>query len=534
MKNRHSSRSSTNVLVACLGCLLTSAGLSFSKDAPAADLLRALNGDSLHGEFLGLKGQGLEFKASHALRANTLDITKIRRIALNGGRASKSLQSPSFVLLQGGDRIPGTILSLDDSELALETDFAGVLKIPREFVTQLSPNPHGGSIHYVGPYADEWTVIRPKEVKEEENEEAKEAEGAQEAAPDANEDEQGENAVEEPEEEGPWVFSGGAYYSNGQLPIAIDTKAGDATRFRFTLAWRNRLNTAIAFHATLKPPEQQEPEEGAEKKPAAGGRGNAVQALAFQTGGSSNFAKIYGASYVLTIYSNYAQLYRCSFNKEGEPQIDRLSTSSSNLRLDESGAAEFELRCDRKNGSITFYADGKYVSQWSDRRGFAGTGSHLAFSCQSRTSRLRVSDVVVTAWNGMIDSAQSMESKDRDIVLLTNGTDRFSGQLQGLQDGKLQLKGSYAEMQIPVGEVQEIRFASGNLSEEDAEEHSRQNLRVLMQPFGRITLHALSSSEAELKATHSACGPLTLKLDYAGLLEFAFGDSVLDSWDDDF
>lgn len=527
MKNRYASRFPTNLLVASLGCLLASATLSFGQDGTAEDLLRSLNGDSLHGKFLGLNGQDLEFKASNAREATTLDITKVRRLALNGGRARKSLQTSSFALLQGGDRVPGKILSLDEREVALETDFGGILKIPREFVRQLSPNPHGGTIHYVGPYADEWTVIQPKKEKEE-GEPADKAEPGEAPAPEPAKEE----AEEEPEEEGPWVFSGGAYYSNGQLPITIDTKAGDTTRFRFTLAWRNRLNTAIAFHATLTQPEKPEPEEGAEKKPPVNGNGR--QVLALQSAGSSNFAKIYGASYVLTIYSNYAQLYRCSFNKEGEPQIDRLSTSSSNLRLDESGAAEFELRCDRNNGNITFYADGRYVSQWSDRRGFAGTGSHLAFACQSRTSSLRVSDVVITAWNGMIDSAQSMDSKDRDVVLLTNGTDRFSGELRSLKDGKFLLKGSYAEMEIPMDEVQEIRFASSKVAEEDEEEKSRQTLRVLMQPFGRLTLHALKSSGTELKATHSACGPLTLNLDYVGLLEFAFGDSVLDSWDDDF
>ena len=133
-----------------------------------------------------------------------------------------------------------------------------------------------------------------------------------------------------------------------------------------------------------------------------------------------------------------------------------------------------------------------------------------------------------------MDSAQSMETEDRDVILLTNGTDRFSGELNSLQDGIFSIKGTYAEMKVPHEDVQEIRLARSAQTGEDEEEASRQRIRLLLQPYGRLTLLPLEASADRLRSRHPALGELNLNLHYAGLMEFSFGSSVLDSWDDDY
>jgi hypothetical protein len=513
------------VLYIACGILSLSAASAEEAGKPE-DLLRFRNGDSLHGAFLGLSEGDLRWRHSEARDTITLKTQKLRRLSFHGGRSRKSLRSPSYIQLTDGDRIPGTLISLNAENLVMETEFAGNVSIPREFVSQISPRPHGGLVHYIGPFKDDdWTVIEPPEKKKEENEPAKERE--EEEKQPAKENQPAKEQQEEEKSAPPWVFSGGAYYSNSQLPIAIDTKSPDQVRIRFTLAWRNRLNAAIAFHATMKqpeaPPEKGEDDEK-EKKPIAKPDG----------AGTKGFAYTYGHSYVLTIYSNYAQIYRCDFTDEGEADMDRLSNSSANLRLEEAGQAEFELRCDRLTDTIALFADGRFVSQWNDRQGYVGTGSYLAFASQNSAARLRISDVVVTAWNGMIDSAQSMETEDRDVILLTNGTDRFSGKLASLQDGKFLIKGTYADMTVPHEQVQEIRLAKAKQTGEDEEETSRQRIRLLLQPYGRLTMRPVEASSDRLRAHHPALGDLTLDLRYAGLMEFSFGPSVLDSWDDDY
>ena len=514
MKNSLAHESSFCALLA-MGLICGIASLYGEEASPAKDLLRFRNGDSLHGNFLGLKNGELHWRHSEARDPIALRTEKLRRLSFNGGRARKNLGSPSFVQLADGDRIPGTLISLTREELLMDTEFAGEVSIPREFVSRISPRPHGGLVHYIGPFsAEEWSVIEHP-GKEPEEEEKKEEE---------------EDADAEPPKQ-PWVFSGGAYYSNSQLPISLDTKSADQVRIRFTLAWRNRLNAAIAFHATLKqpsPPQEEDNKDGDQDKPEK--KLNEKQ----QVAGSKGFAYTYGHSYVLTIYSNYAQIYRCDFTDEGEADMDRLSNSSANLRLDEAGQAEFELRCDRTSGTIALFANGRFVSQWTDHRGYVGTGSNLAFASQNSSARLRVSDVIVTAWNGMMDSAQSMETEDRDVILLTNGTDRFSGELISLQDGTFSVKGTYAEMKVPHEDIQEIRLARSAQTGEDEEEASRQRVRLLLQPYGRLTLLPLEATADRLRGRHPALGELTLNLQYAGLMEFSFGSSVLDSWDDDY
>lgn len=249
-------------------------------------------------------------------------------------------------------------------------------------------------------------------------------------------------------------------------------------------------------------------------------------------GGTHSYPLTYGDCYVLTLYSSYAMLYRCAFDEEGNGQAERLSSSSSHVRLDETGDAKFELRCDRESGSITLYVDGQFISQWNDPKGYAGKGGQLAFCCQNADSRLRISDVAVTSWNGMIDSALSMESKERDVVLLTNGTDRFSGEVLGISEDLLTLKGTFAEMQIPLENVEEIRFASNAVKELPAP--TGQAVRLVLQPVGRLTVEPQGST-AEVMTGKLASGDLAeLELNHVGIMEFAFGDSALDSWDDDF
>jgi hypothetical protein len=257
-----------------------------------------------------------------------------------------------------------------------------------------------------------------------------------------------------------------------------------------------------------------------------------IRKRALPSSGSNSYPLTYGHSYVLTIYSSYAMLYRCDFDEDGNPKMNRLTNSSATIRLDESGEAEFELRCDRENSSILLFVNGEYVNQWEDSQGYAGIGSHLTFGCQNAGSRLRVSDIVVSNWNGMLDSARSMDAEDRDTILLNNGTDRFSGKITGIKNSHYQLKGTYADMQIPVDEVEELRFARS--ARKELPDPSGKALRLILRPIGRITLDPGRSTPTDLTGRHQALGDINLDLGFASLIEFSFSDSILDSWDEDF
>ena len=112
----------------------------------------------------------------------------------------------------------------------------------------------------------------------------------------------------------------------------------------------------------------------------------------------------------------------------------------------------------------------EFVTQWSesdlvDRKGesFGGKGSGFGFLVQGGDSPVRISDIVISEWNGMPDSARSLQVDDQDVVLMANGTDRYAGRVGELDaDGKLRFEGKHGSFRFPLEEVAEIRFARSN------------------------------------------------------------------------
>jgi len=486
------------------------------QDDGRPDLLRFTNGDALHGAFRGLEnGPRLQWTHPGARDPIVLDTKTLRRLAFNNGRARASLVDPSHVVLSNGDRIPGRILELDAKHLTVETRFAGTLAIPRQHVQLAAPNPHGGELLVLGPLnPKDWRILEPTEPDG--------------SASSENDEHPPEDDHKPVDSDPPWVFSGVALYSNVQQSVAADVQTPDMARFRFDLAWRNRLSAQIAFHATLEPPPPAPPgdENGRNDKPRPGNapRGQSSQMTAD--------AMLYGPCYILTVTSGYIQLLRCTFDDDANPIVSRLNAFRPNLQLKDTGKAAFDLRCNRSEHAVALFVNGHFVTRWTDPDGYAGTGTHLAFACRSSSASLRLSDLVVTSWNGMIDSASSMQAEDRDVVLLVNGTDRYSGNLEHIENGLAHFRGSYADMHIPLDVIQEIRFARDQTS--DPPEPARDAIRLALMPRGRLTVTPAQSDRSVLKARHHALGPLNLDLRYARLIEFSFSDSILDLWDEDF
>jgi hypothetical protein len=112
--------------------------------APRPDLLRFENGDQLHGSFQGLK-EGLlaVWQREDLTVPSEFKTEKIQKVILRGARPLKSSGALAHVALVNGDRLPGTLVGLDESTITVETPFAGVLKLPRNAVGMVAPAPLG-------------------------------------------------------------------------------------------------------------------------------------------------------------------------------------------------------------------------------------------------------------------------------------------------------------------------------------------------------------------------------------------------------
>lgn len=497
--------------------------------AETQDLLRFTNGDQLHGSFLGMKeGPQAVWRRDDISAPVDFKTTSIRHVVLNGGRPLKPLGSLSHLGLVNGDRVPGTVTGIDAEFVTLDTPSAGLLKIARRQVAMLAPNPMGGRVFYYGPFgADDWKMVHPSfpeglppEVKED-------AEKAK--APD-DKDKEEKADPDEAEAPGRWNFSGAAWYwQNKQAGTALIRENGmpDRAVLSFDLSWKNRLSISVGFHADFAKPKV---EEGEEDK----GR-----VRAFVPGDTSDLPRLFGNSYVLQMYSSYLMLYRCAVDEEGKASLERVQLNNNNLRLGESGKAHVEIRSNRRSGSISLFVNGEFVAQWSESdlagrqgEGYAGKGAGFGFVVQGDDAPLRLSDIVVSEWNGMPDSARSLQVDDQDVVLLANGTDRYAGRIAGYDNANLLFEGKHGSFKFPLAEVAEVRFAKERLAE--AGEPPADNFVVRMHPIGSISGRPVSGDQNMLGIVSPLLGELNVSLDSAVMLDFNSSNQIIDDWDADF
>ena len=466
--------------------------------AQTNDLLRFSNGDQLHGSFQGIsEGPLLSWQRDDLPAPVEFKPSQVRQIVLRGGRPEVGMPTLSNVVLVNGDKVAGNITSLDADFVTVDTSFAGALKFPRNSVAMLAPSPLGGRVLYQGPFSgDEWKVKSLASPSED----------------------------EKPE----WNFSGAAWYcKRGRTGAALVQEEGmpDRSVLRFNVAWKTRLSLAVAFHADFT-----NPEEPGEKEDAGKAQGR-------RPGDASSYPWLFGNSYVLQIAS-YVMLYRVGFDSDGSPIVEPIRSSNSNLSLGESGEATVEIRCSRDSGDLSLFVNDEFVSQWSEGAGredgesYSGKGGGYGFAVQSDNTAVRISEIVLAEWNGMPDSARSLQTDDQDIVLLANGTDRFSGKVGALEDGKVLLDGKYGGFQFPLDDIAEIRFAKNDLVEPT--EAAGDHLSVRMRPLGKVSGQPVSGDANSLKLVHPYAGQMTLDLSSAVILEFNPSNSFLDDWDEQF
>ena len=152
---------------------------------------------------------------------------------------------------------------------------------------------------------------------------------------------------------------------------------------------------------------------------------------------------------------------------------------------------------------------------------------------QGDDSAVRISDIVVAEWNGMPDSARSMQANEQDVVLMTNGTDRYAGRVGGLdKDGKILFQGKHGQFHFPLREVAEIRFARERLA--TAPDEAANNVVVRFAPFGAVSGQPVSSDGSTLEMLSPGAGRLHLTLGAAVMLDFNSSKQITDDWNADF
>jgi hypothetical protein len=495
-------------LLSSFGAAIASAAEPLSSP-DGADMLRFANHDTLHGEFIAFNAKGnLHWKSPESPDPIIFETQKAHRIVLNHGQAHKAIHYKSAVHLINGDVIPGSITSADDTSVILDTEHLGNVTIPREVITRIAPKPFGGKLLYYGPLStDGWKTQNPQNPKKEDKENG----------PFGEPDKKREDKEEAKDKKTDWQHIANAWYAGTDQTkyLVREDALPDKCKLAFKLAWRGSLYANVILHADFDPPKSKD-----EKKSTH----------------SYNPSAMVGHAYALNITNHSASLTALTYGEDGKLHIEPFNETRASLRLTGKDETLIEIRIDRPNKSILLYSDGSFKCKWSLGETYAGKGNNLAFhNPRYNNAELRISDIAISHWNGLKDSAESMSSTKRDIILLNNGIDRFSGNFKHLRDGQVTFEGTYDNtMTIPVEEVHEIYLATGK--HKPLPETAKDAVHFFIYPYGRITGSPTASSDdrEKTKLSTDLLGDLELDTHFINIIDFSQKNSLLDIWDDNF
>ena len=472
------------------------------------DLIRFSNGDTLHGLFLGFDDHAaIIWKNPEAPEPIRFSTQKIHRVVLNRGHAHKKVGLKSTITLVNGDIIPCEITSADATTISLVSSHLGNLSVPRDTVSTITNSPHGGGILYYGPLDPKgWKTLT--KVEQIEN-------NAQDAAKGSDDE-----VVKNPDAQNPatyWKHITNAWYSVEAKKLSYlvhENILPDKCSLSMKLAWRGKPSIHIALHADLTPPAYK-----------GNDRLTSLTAMASMT----------GHAYTVRIDQYGAELFRHTYDETGKPKISRVDNYRTPLNLRNTQELQLEFRFDKPNKIILLYINEQFKAIWNIDDEYCGKGNALGF-CNNRyeNSTLRVSDIIISKWNGLKDSAQSMRSKQRDTILLTNGTDRFSGSFKHLKNGKVSFLGSYGnQFSIPIQDVQEIHLASDTLRK-PIDEDDNKTASFHTPPYGRISGIPVKNTSSGTLISSQLLGELNLRTSYVNIIDFSHQNNLLDLWDDHF
>ena len=94
--------------------------------------------------------------------------------------------------------------------------------------------------------------------------------------------------------------------------------------------------------------------------------------------------------------------------------------------------------------------------------------------------------------------------------------------------GMVLFKGKHGDLQVPLDEIAEIRFASEGLA--PAVEGAAENLSIRLSPIGTITGRPISGDASTLEIDSAILGKLKVSMDSAVFLDFNTSKLKIDEW----
>ena len=173
-------------------------------------------------------------------------------------------------------------------------------------------------------------------------------------------------------------------------------------------------------------------------------------------------------------------------------------------------------------------ADGERVHEWKTL-GSPGNGTGIIFYNYNASSRVRVSDIRVAPWDGRErdvdlpgapgtdpDKLVEVPPADSAVVEFVN-SDRATGTLHGIRDGKLAFNPAGTKLEIPVARAALITFP---VSDAAPPAPAAEGVQLTLHRNERLTLMLEKWDAAEVLAVSPVFGKLKLKPEAVRTLRF--------------
>jgi len=275
-----------------------------------------------------------------------------------------------------------------------------------------------------------------------------------------------------------WKYKNSAFYCRpgNAGGLGRNVNLPDLANIEFDLAWRGQLYFQVGFYF-----------------------GNLNNL--YSTGG-----------YMLQFNNSSVFLNRTSPNRGA----NNMGSSVEIPKFQNKSKARVAIRVNKAKKTIALFLDNDLVKQWPDAEEFAGSGRGMIFYSQGQ-SQLRVANIVVTPWDGRLDSeaAAAVPGAD-DLIRFANG-DKLSGTVVNIAKDEAVVAASFGEMKVPLERIAQIEFSS-----QKAEKARRQagDVRAAFLDGSRFTLALEKLEDQALVGSTESCGRVTTALDAFSRVQF--------------
>lgn len=276
-----------------------------------------------------------------------------------------------------------------------------------------------------------------------------------------------------------WSYRDGALNVTNRGVIGRDMNLKNSARLAFDLRWEGNFQLTITMHAeTLDRHDYR--------------RGAYLFAL---TPSYASFRRVQPGAGTMTL---------------GDVQFPHLANQTK---------SRFDLRSHRDKASFALLANGEVIASWKDARGFVAQGSGVSFSASAHQSALSLSQILVTEWDGHLESEWKAAGKPSSDGLLLVNRDQPAGQVRGIRDGRLRFGlRNRLEVNIPLERVRQIYFHRPEEPEDKAP--ADKEIRVTLFGGGSLSFALSEWTKKAVRGVSSTFGPVEFQPDSIRLAAF--------------